>query len=207
VTIIQGEKVTWTNVSGLHNVRFDDGSYEQPAVPALPPWTVERTFTTPGTFTYLCVQHATSMSGSVTVQAAGTPGAPPPPAPGNPPPGGSPPGGQPPPAPGTPAPPLEALKVTLKASDLTPVAGRRVRLFGFVQPARDGRKLQIQKRTPGGRFVTVATTTLRDAGREKSEFSVFIRTRRDAVLRARVAGDGDRATGLSKTKKLDIHRP
>jgi|SRR5215213_2459054 len=202
VAVTQGEKVTWVNVSGLHNVRFDDGLFEQPSVPASPPWTVERTFTTPGTFTYLCVQHGASMSGSVTVQAAGTP--PPFPAP----PGSPPPiGGQPPPVPGPPAPPTAPLKVTLKVSDLTPLAGKHVRLFGFVQPARDGRKLQIQKRTRKGKFVTVATTTLRDAGAAKSKFSVFLRAPGDAALRARVAGDDERATGLSKTKKLDVHRP
>src|SRR5215208_248674 len=109
VAVTQGEKVTWVNVSGLHNVRFDDGLFEQPSAPANPPWTVERTFTTPGTFTYLCAQHNTTMFGSVTVQAAGTP--PPFPAP----PGSPPPiGGQPPP----PAPPAAPLKVMLKVSDL-----------------------------------------------------------------------------------------
>src|SRR5215213_11053664 len=72
VTVNQGEKVTWTNVSGLHNVRFDDGLFEQPAAPTNPPWTVERTFNTPGTFTYLCEQHNTTMFGSVTVVPAGT---------------------------------------------------------------------------------------------------------------------------------------
>jgi len=205
VTITQGEKVTWVNVSGLHNVRFDDGLFEQPSAPMNPPWTVERTFGSTGTFTYLCEQHNTTMFGSVTVQPAGTP-VPPPPAPA--PPGSPPPDTpQPSPGPGTPAEPGPPLKVILKVSDLTPIAGRRVRLSGFVQPARDGRKLQIQKRTRNGKFVTVAITTLRDAGAARSRFSVLVRTRADAVLRARVAGDDERTTGISKTKKLDVHRP
>jgi plastocyanin len=201
VTVTQGEKVTWINVSGLHNVRFDDGLFEQPPAPMNPPWTVERTFDTPGTFTYLCEQHNTTMFGSVTVEPPGTPGPAPP---GSPPPVNPPSGGQPLPAPGAPAP---RLKITLKVSDGTPLAGTRVRLFGFVQPARDGRKLQVQKRTRSGRFVTVATTTLRDAGAARSRFSVFLRARGDALLRARVAGDDDRASGVSGTKKLDVHRP
>jgi len=206
VTVTQGEKVTWINMSGLHNVKFDDGLFEQPAAPALPPWTVERTFNATGTFTYLCDEHNTTMFGSVTVQPAGTPGPTPPP-PGSPPLVSPPSGGQPLPAPGPPVPPASPLKVTLKVSDVTPLAGTRVRLFGFVQPARDGRKLRIQKRTRKGKFVTVATTTLRDAGAAKSRFSVFVRAPGDAVLRARVAGDDDRATGISRTKKLDVHRP
>jgi hypothetical protein len=90
-------------------------------------------------------------------------------------------------------------------SDATPAAGRRVRLFGVVRPARDGRKVQIQKRGRGGRYRTVATARLRDAGAAKSVFSLRLAVARDAVLRARVAGDDRRATGLSKARKVDVH--
>jgi plastocyanin len=72
VTVIQGESVTWNNVSGLHNVRFDDGSFTQPPMFAPAPWTVSRTFTTVGSFRYECEAHAPSMDGTVTVQAPGT---------------------------------------------------------------------------------------------------------------------------------------
>jgi plastocyanin len=189
VTINQGEMVTWTNGSGLHNVQFDDGSFEQPATPSSSAWTVQRTFNTPGTFTYLCEQHGSSMSGSVTVLATGTP----------PPPGGT------PPPPGTP--PLPLLKVTLKVSDTTPLAGRRVRVFGVVRPARDGRKVQIQKRLRSGKFKTIATTRLQNAGADKSTYSLRLRVSADTVLRARVGGDDANATGLSRSRKLDVHRP
>jgi hypothetical protein len=97
--------------------------------------------------------------------------------------------------------------VTLNASDSTPLAGKKVRLFGVVRPARDGRKVQIQKRVRNGRYQTIATTFLRDDGTAKSRFSLRLKVSSDAVLRARVAGDGQRATGVSKTRKLDVHRP
>ena len=194
VTVNQGEKVTWRkDDEGSHNVWFADG-FEEPTNPSPSPWTVERTFNTPGTFTYVCRAHPT-MTGTVTVLAAAPPGGPP--------------EGAPPvnPAPGTPAPNLPLLKVTLKVSDSTPSAGSRVRLFGVVRPARDGRKVQIQKRVRSGRFRTVATTRLRDAGTAKSEFSLRLRASADAVFRARVTGDGERATGVSGTRKLDVRPP
>ncbi len=206
VTIDQGDTVTWQNMSGTHNVQFNDGSYEMPANPSSSMWTVSRTFNTPGTFTYICRQHGTSMSGSVTVQAV----APPPPGPGEPapsPPGGSPPGGNPPSGPGAPGGETKALSISLKLSDSTPLAGKRVRLFGVVKPARDGRKVQIQKRLRNGKFKTIATTRLKAAAGDKSVYALRLRVTADTVLRARVAGDDEAATGLSRGRKLDVHRP
>jgi len=212
VTVNQGEMVTWNNGSGTHNVQFNDGSYEMPANPSSSGWTVSRTFNTPGTFTYICRQHGTSMSGTVIVLSAAPPPGPPPPGPpvpappGGNPPGGNPPPGSPPPTVGDPA-PLPLLSVTLKVSDATPLAGKRVRVFGVVRPARDGRKVQIQKRLRNGSFKTVATTRLRDAGAAKSIYSLRLRLSADTVLRARVAGDDEAATGLSHGRKLDVHSP
>jgi plastocyanin len=77
VTINVNEKVTWTNQGGYHNVVFDDGSYTQPGEPSFSMWTVDRTFTSAGTFRYHCGFHGTSMSGTVVVQGEG--GSPPPP--------------------------------------------------------------------------------------------------------------------------------
>ena len=85
VTVLQGETVTWNNTGGFHNVRFDDGSFDQPADPIFP-WStaVARTFYAAGTFSYVCEAHS-EMTGTVAVQApGGTPG----PGPG---PGGGPP--------------------------------------------------------------------------------------------------------------------
>jgi plastocyanin len=207
VSINQHETVTWKNGAGTHNVQFTDGSYEQPSDPSNSSWTVSRTFETPGTFTYICREHGSAMSGTVHVVAA----------PGTPPPGGGPPpqepggGGGPEPGSGGPAPggqpPGEtggaALKVTLKVSDATPLAGRAVRLFGGVRPARDGGKLQIQRRLRNRRFKTIATTRLHAARGDRSTYSLKLRIAKDTVLRARVAGD---AGGVSGGRKLDVHR-
>jgi plastocyanin len=205
VTVNQGEMVTWNNGSGTHNVQFNDGSYEMPANPSSSSWTVSRTFNTPGTFAYICRQHGASMSGTVVVLPVAPP-PPGPPAPAPAPPGGNPPGGNPPPTVGDPA-PIPLLTVTLKVSDATPLAGKRVRVFGVVRPARDGRKVQIQKRLRNGSFKTIATTRLRDAGASKSTYSLRLRLSADTVLRARVAGDDEAATGLSQRRKLDVHSP
>ena len=83
VSVTVGEMVTWTNSGGFHNVRFDDGSFDQPPDPVDPwPMPVSRVFNTVGTFRYICEAHDVSdnMIGTVTVQApGGTPGPGPPP--------------------------------------------------------------------------------------------------------------------------------
>jgi plastocyanin len=215
VTITQGDTVTFSNGGGIHNVHFDDGSVDNPPSASSSSWSFPQTFNQVGDFRYYCELHGDAggvgMSGIVHVVAP--PSGPPPE---NPPPGGGPPaqdpgdGGSTDPGSGGPAPggqsPGAPLKVTLKASDTTPLAGRLVRLFGVVKPARDGRKLQIQKRLRNGKFKTIATTRLHAASGDKSTYSIKLRLAKDVVLRTRVAGDDERATGLSKTRKLDVHR-
>jgi plastocyanin len=70
VTIDVGDTVTWTNGGGFHNVKFNDGSFEQPANADPSAWTVERTFDKPGSFAYMCEFHGASMSGHVEVRDA-----------------------------------------------------------------------------------------------------------------------------------------
>jgi plastocyanin len=71
VTVTVGEKVTWSNGGGTHNVHFDDNSFVQPTRVDSTPWTVSRTFTTTGSFRYYCEAHvAQGMSGTVNVNAA-----------------------------------------------------------------------------------------------------------------------------------------
>jgi plastocyanin len=204
--ITQGQQVTFANGSGTHNVHFDDGSVDIPATANDTAWQFVHPFNAVGDFRYYCEIHGgpngMGMSGIVHV-AAGPPPGPPTPAP----PGGNPPGGGPPTGPGAPGPTLPLLSVTLKVSDTTPLAGKPVRVSGVVRPARDGRKLQIQKRLRNGAFKTIATTRLRDAGAAKSSYSLRLRLSADTVLRARVAGDAERATGLSRGRKLDVHKP
>jgi len=205
LTITQGDRVIWTRAGGTHNVMFTSGTaFDMPADPSSSWTTVQRTFDTVGTFTYVCEAHAgLGMTGSVTVNA------PPPPGPTPPPPGGTPPGDPGPggPGPGNPEADLPLLKVTLKVSDRTPLAGVRIRLSGEVRPARDGRRVQIQRRGAGGAYKTIATTRLRDAGTSKSVFALRLRLKGDAVLRARVAGDDERGAGVSRKRSIDVVRP
>jgi plastocyanin len=81
VTVNTGEMVTWNNGSGLHNVHFDDNSFDMPALPDSTPWSVSRNFDTLGVFRYYCELHGgpngIDMSGAVYVKPAATP--PPPP--------------------------------------------------------------------------------------------------------------------------------
>lgn len=77
VTIDVGDTVTWSNDGGIHNVRFDDGSFEEPSEPSFASWTASRRFTAPGTFRYFCEAHGQSggrgMSGTVVVRGAQEP--------------------------------------------------------------------------------------------------------------------------------------
>ncbi len=104
VTVTVGEKVTWNNGGGTHNVHFDDNSFVQPMMVDSTAWSVSRTFTTTGSFRYYCEAHGAQgglgMSGTVTVNAA--------------PPGTTPPGGGP-------AAPILADRVAPKIA----LAGRR----------------------------------------------------------------------------------
>ena len=208
VTINVGETVTWTNESGPHNVRFNDGSFEMPMESELPAaWPaggVMRTFTSSGDFRYYCEAHGTptsGMSGFVHVVDVTTP--PVSPQPGSPPssgeggsPGGSPGGG--------PSPTRTPFRVTLRVSDATPAKAGRLRFFGTVRPAQDGRSVLIQVRTGGGRYRTVAKARLRDAGTKQSVFSVRLRVARDTLFRARMPGRGDHTTGTSRTRRINL---
>jgi hypothetical protein len=97
------------------------------------------------------------------------------------------------------------IKVVLRVSDRTPRAGQRVRFYGTAAPQHDGRSVRLQRQTSTGSWSTVARTSLRDAGDERSSFSRRMRVRRDGVYRARVYRDANHATGTSGSKTLDAH--
>src|SRR5436305_6179053 len=70
VHIQTGDTVVWTNAGGYHSVQADDGSFGNSA--AYPPWTLNHTFNTAGTFGYHCAIHGVyGMVGSVVVADAG----------------------------------------------------------------------------------------------------------------------------------------
>lgn len=99
---------------------------------------------------------------------------------------------------------LVRIRVGLRVSDSTPRSGSRVLFSGSVFPAYDGRSALIQKRSPTGRWVTVVSTTLRDAGTTRSSFSRRIRVSRDGTYRVKVSGDTQRVNGFSRLRRIDV---
>ena len=84
VNVTVGDTVTWLNDGGTHNVRFADGSFEDPPEPASPGssgWMdgVSRGFDAEGTLVYYCELHGSptfGMRGTVAVSSGAA--APPP---------------------------------------------------------------------------------------------------------------------------------
>jgi plastocyanin len=77
VTIEPGGTVNFENRGSLHNVKFEDGQFEQPADPMATPWFVWRTFDREGEYRYYCENHGgpggAGMSGTVFVVANAAP--------------------------------------------------------------------------------------------------------------------------------------
>lgn len=99
---------------------------------------------------------------------------------------------------------LVRIRVGLRVSDSTPRRGSRVLFSGSVFPAYDGRSALIQKRSPSGRWVTVVSTPLRDAGTSRSSFSRRLRVSRDGTYRVKVSGDANRVNGFSRLRALNV---
>jgi hypothetical protein len=97
-----------------------------------------------------------------------------------------------------------ATHVTLRVSDGTPGRRARVRFFGSVRPARDGRFVQLQRRNRRGSYVTVARIRLKDAGSRRSKFSKRRRVSGDAVFRARLRADNRHRSGTSRARRLNV---
>src|SRR3954471_14793225 len=77
LTVPPGTTVYWENRGIAHNVKFEDGQFEQPADPSPTPWRVWRKFDVPGTYRYYCEMHGgpggQGMSGVVVVEAGADP--------------------------------------------------------------------------------------------------------------------------------------
>ncbi|HVF76659.1 MAG TPA: hypothetical protein VNA28_00055 [Solirubrobacteraceae bacterium] len=95
------------------------------------------------------------------------------------------------------------MRVGIKLSDPTPARGTRVTFSGSVYPAHDGRSALIQKRSTTGRYVTIARTTLRDAGDVRSSYSRRVLVR-DGVYRVKVTGDADHINGFSRARTINV---
>jgi hypothetical protein len=102
------------------------------------------------------------------------------------------------------------VKVTLHARPHRPAAGHRVRFFGTVTPAHNGRTAQIQRQTRTGRWRIVARTRLRAAapvnGVAASMFSRRVRVRHSGNYRVVVhPRDGDHQRGTSPVRTVIVH--
>ena len=95
--------------------------------------------------------------------------------------------------------------VSLGVSDSTPAIGQRVRFFGSVRPKHDGKVVLIQRKRPGGAWITVRRTLLRPATGNRSTYSTRLRIFSTRSYRARFPSDGDHLTGTSRTRLLTVH--
>jgi hypothetical protein len=98
-----------------------------------------------------------------------------------------------------------SLRVSFRVSDSTPRKGQRVRFFGTVAPAHDGKPILIQRKTSSG-YRTVARTTLLDNGDATSKYSRRVRIRARGTYRVIAESvDQDHDNGTSRSRTLRVH--
>lgn len=77
LTVPPNTTIHWENRGILHNVKFDDGSFEEPPDPQATPWRVSRHFEDVGEFRYYCENHGgpngQGMSGVIRVESTANP--------------------------------------------------------------------------------------------------------------------------------------
>lgn len=77
LTVPPDTTVNFENRGLAHNVRFEDGGFEEPADPQPTPWRVWRHFDNPGVYRYYCEMHGgpggQGMSGTIVVEAGADP--------------------------------------------------------------------------------------------------------------------------------------
>jgi hypothetical protein len=95
--------------------------------------------------------------------------------------------------------------VSLAVSDTTPANGQRVRFFGAVRPKHDGKTVLVQRKRPGGAWITVRRTLLHPATGNRSTYSTAFRVHATRNYRARFPNDGDHLTGTSAARTLTVH--
>ena len=97
------------------------------------------------------------------------------------------------------------LRVSFSVGDSTPKKGARVRFYGTVAPAHDGKPLLIQRKTATG-YRTVARSALLDNGTANSKYSRRVRIGATGTYRVVVeSADQDHDNGTSRSRTLRIH--
>jgi hypothetical protein len=98
------------------------------------------------------------------------------------------------------------LRVSFRVSDSTPRKGQRVRFYGTVAPAHDGKPVLIQRKGSDGNYRTVARTTLLDNGDATSKYSRRVRIRSRGTYRVIAESvDQDHDNGTSRSRTLRVH--
>lgn len=83
--------------------------------------------------------------------------------------------------------------------------GARVRFFGSVRPAANGRRVLIQRRTSTGAFRTVATALLRaTTSSTRSSYSRRMRIFTSGVYRVRIRGHVPYAASNSRSRRITV---
>lgn len=93
--------------------------------------------------------------------------------------------------------------VSLKASDMTPRKGSRVRFSGSVRPAHTNGKVLIQRRTAAG-WKTVKETVMTTGDTTRSTYSVRVRVRNTGKYRAVVQAIPGIEDGISRVRRLVV---
>jgi len=95
-------------------------------------------------------------------------------------------------------------RVGLRTSRSVVRAGSLVRFTGRVFPRHNGRRAYVQRRSPRGRWVTLARPVLRTFDATSSRYSRRLRVRRTGVYRVKVNGHNDHATGYSRRVRVVV---
>jgi plastocyanin len=162
-TINVGDSVTWTNLDqAVHSAKANNGSFDTGFL------TTDQskgiTFTTAGTFGYICGVHGASMSGTIVVVAAATPEPTPPPTPQPTPPPTAQPTAPPTPRPPTPPPtPLPTPQPTEKPTEV-PTPSPTTPAPSVVASATPTPTPSVVAAQPTPARATAAPATVNDSG-------------------------------------------
>lgn len=96
-------------------------------------------------------------------------------------------------------------RVSFSVSDKTPRKGVKVRFYGSVTPAADGKYVSLQKRSSTGAYNTIARIKLVDAGDTRSSYSRRIRVSKSATYRVTKSATASLGAGTSAKRTLKVH--
>lgn len=96
-------------------------------------------------------------------------------------------------------------RVGLGVADSTPAKGQHVRFSGTVKPVHADAIVYVQRLTAAG-WKTVKQTTLKKGTATSSSYVVRVTINKSGRYRTAVLGDGAHETGISRVRKLSVHK-